>query len=391
MYLSSTSSVDGSESVNCYLSTICSFAKSKFIVLAKPGQKYFSLISLLCMAISLNGQTYDYEAVADGDWNDPGIWNTSTVPPYTLNGDDVLIDGFDVTYNDQTFTIKRGSITIINGGFLDMSVPNFKIENNGVLTITKGRLKVIGDPGNFNNSGTITLTQAYIECAGNFNNRSILDMDQSCINMTVKNFTNDGDITGNGNITVANATLSNTGNWSAEVIYCANGNLSGSFPGAESCDDINTICDCVKKPTCNLDILPGYDATTKVYDLVGSELTALAGGLEENRLGDDIFTVNQGMDSVYIDIIYKDEQAVIALLANPFGILPSDFIPNDNEPSIITVLFPLDKVLELRAIITTMTFPAIFAAHFRTREMFLRSQNIPELAMVCQEMVLKWE
>ena len=134
------------------------------------------------------------------------------------------------------------------------------------------------------------------------------------------------------------------------MAYCAS-NAANGLPAAQDCAAADAVCACL---AANCDILPGYTPTTKVSELIGSELTALAQAYDPNGdpPSDDIYIVN-GSGEVLIEIIVLAGRynEVVTYLSASFGITPADFIDDRiatvNDELLITVFFPINGLLDL--------------------------------------------
>jgi hypothetical protein len=104
-----------------------------------------------------------FNSIANGNWNDPTIWNKGVVPSCT---DDVnIVGGFNVTVNSaanisKSVAIASGSTLTVASGDLTVgcTLNNNLFANNGTLTVTGGTLNVNGNMlhaagSTFNQSG----------------------------------------------------------------------------------------------------------------------------------------------------------------------------------------------------------------------------------------------
>lgn len=96
---------------------------------------------------TVNGTTYRF--TGKGDWNLPGNWENSIIPPPALKpGDHVIIDGIGACLLNDTkpFLIpKEGSVEISKGKELYVTIGNNMIlrgelVNNGKLTVISGTM-----------------------------------------------------------------------------------------------------------------------------------------------------------------------------------------------------------------------------------------------------------
>ena len=112
------------------------------------------VVTLLLLTSSLFTQAANISANANGNWNNPLIWSTLTVP---TAGDNVTIAGRTITVNVTnavcaTMTITSGTLTISNG---DKITIGGALSNAGTIITNTGSL-LIG--GSLTNSGTLTVS-----------------------------------------------------------------------------------------------------------------------------------------------------------------------------------------------------------------------------------------
>ena len=312
-------------------------------------------LALLFTASTLAGKTYTTTGLSN-EWDDPDAWtcsgggcnNNALVPPTDLNNVDLVILHQIINTDNNPIRVRNGdSIIIKNGGSLILS-SNLNLDAGGVVYINNGRL-VIG-PGVFNCNGTITAEKAFIIKDGNFVVNGSVNLLNSCIELVDGNFNNFGTVQGVGTVKTLSGNINNNGTW-IDVQFCSSNNSSG-VPLPENCDTVDAICNCILT---NCDILPGYDPTTKVFDLIGSELTSLTGNPDDSA-STDIYKT-QG-DSVFIDIIVLFEQrdAVELYLLDSFEISTLDYIDNGNNNLVITVLFPISELYKLNLQTTIINY-----------------------------------
>ena len=105
------------------------------------------IVALLMCSVGV-GAT-NYTSVADGDWNNPNNWSPVGIPNVTNTaawpGDNVTID-HAISYTGNLKTAKQASITINNGGALNVSgTLDVANSNNSTFTLASGGLLVTGN------------------------------------------------------------------------------------------------------------------------------------------------------------------------------------------------------------------------------------------------------
>ena len=314
-----------------------------------------SFVFVICFTVrtDVRAQTYITTGLSD-DWNNSISWNCSNgpcannpVPDKKLGSSKIYVQ-HDMNYisNNPISIGNKGIIEITQGASLNLT-SNLNINSGGELIINKGSIDI--GPGVLNNNGSIFLIDALVKKDGNFVNDGPTNMSNSCIQILDGNFNNSSSITGVGSIKTFSGNINNTGSWDSSVQYCY-GNNGGGLPGTPNCEEVDAICECVLT---NCDILPGYNPTTKVYSLIGSELDALSKSYDPNGQPPNpfIYVLNEN-EEVLIEIIvlvgnYND---VVTFLGS-FGKGSSDFIDdranNVNDEILITLFFPISDLQEL--------------------------------------------
>lgn len=105
------------------------------------------IVALLMCSVGV-GAT-NYTSVADGDWNNPNNWSPVGVPNVSNTaawpGDNVTID-HAISYTGNLKTAKQASVTINNGGALNVSgTLDVANSNNSTFTLASGGLLVTGN------------------------------------------------------------------------------------------------------------------------------------------------------------------------------------------------------------------------------------------------------
>ncbi|MCB0615463.1 MAG: hypothetical protein KDC75_19230, partial [Phaeodactylibacter sp.] len=309
---------------------------------------FFSLLS----SFSLLGQTYETTG-ASNDWNDPDAWICSgggcadaPYPDNFLEDVNVFIR-HDINYNSR-IAIRiddNSSVNILQGAHLSIA-SKLDIRRNGRLAINDGSLWA--GQGILNNRGEMELTRALVEASGSYVNKGTMILDNSCNDLLRGTFINTSTLLGSGSVRTQNGSIINGGTWSPGVAYCSSYSAT-NLPGTEDCNAVEEICNCL---VVNCDILPGYNPTTKVNDLMGSELMALSETFDPN--GDPpseaIYFIRN--NEVLIEIIVLDGKYndVVNFLAG-YGIVPADFIDDRitmvDDELLITLFFPISGLADL--------------------------------------------
>lgn len=239
------------------------------------------------------GPCRDYYTVAPGQWSSPTTWENGDVPPYVLNGENVIINhpvtvqndiniqsGGNLWVEDATFAIQLASLNI-NDGSATFINSTFDVTNNIQMNNTTSDFNMEGGSLNvsqsfINNGGSRFLKNVYVTIQNGFKNQGGTDeLENTCVEITNGDFKNSGSGSmtfNNFKLNILNGSLINdwpcstsgnisavwvqsgwiwdTGNWNADIDhYCVNGlvlfNIWNNLPPSEECNDIATyLSDC---------------------------------------------------------------------------------------------------------------------------------------------------
>ena len=288
------------------------------------------------------------------------------VPPFEVFANETIIIKDSIFYTGLPFFLDFGNLNIEDGGKLQFANGvNLNISTVGYLNINGGTFAqgfVTGEDAGptsnpvsiLKNEGQINVTNGNLVILGSLINGRDIHLDQACIFVSEGRFENNRKVTGTGTVKVENNYLGhliNAGTWSSGIAHCASGYSDPKLPTPPNCKLVDQECSCAivvcEEP---LDILPGYDPTTRNEDIIGSELTALNQN-PENNTNKDIFIIDQN-GKVLVDIIYFSGRYnnVVNILAN-FGVTTDQFINNGNNGLVITAFFPVSDLADLN------TFP----------------------------------
>ncbi len=238
------------------------------------------------------GPCQDYITIAAGQWSAASTWENGNIPPYTLNGENVIINHPVTVQNDinvqgdahlwvenATFSIQNAKLTIDDAhvtflnSTVDVSHNIDMTENHSHFNMEGGSLNV--GQSFINTNGERYLTDVYLTILTDYkNDGGTEEIENTCVEITNGDFknTNNGDIEfTNAKIHIQNGSLINnwqcstsgnlsavwvesgwiwdTGDWNSDIDhYCVNGliifNVWNSLP-SEECNDIaNYFANC---------------------------------------------------------------------------------------------------------------------------------------------------
>ncbi len=254
-------------------------------------------------ALPTNAEFAYFKTIADGDWDDPAVWENGVVPQlYDTIMSSISIEHFITIQTGNLWMSNNSELFVTNGGIdiLDGSLTVYKAKgvfNNSIINVsnTLSTFKILTGHSELyikdcqlnvghdftNGNGVRKLENVCMTIGNNFNNSAGKD---TLINATItadKGFYNNlfgnmylhnsklSTVTGNiwnspsgqvegDSVTLwsQNGDITNSGQWNAQIIqYCAAGsasNLGSSLPISEDCagmPDLFADCESLLTPT----------------------------------------------------------------------------------------------------------------------------------------------